>query len=131
MINNLQTICTLSLPICAHTACCFIAIAPQAVSPRRRRKPPHRHEELQAAELTKGCSTDNGVRFSRHSSRSGSISWAAFRTSLPLIIERRDDIEPELGVAHERVFIGGVAILQGFVPVVEAAKADNRSVLET
>jgi len=36
---------------------------------------------------------------------------AAFRTSLPLIFERRDDIEPELAVAHEHDFIGGVAIL--------------------
>jgi hypothetical protein len=47
-----------------------------------------------------------------------------------LIIERRDDIEPELAFAHERDFIGGVAILQGFVTVVEAAKADNRRALE-
>jgi hypothetical protein len=36
----------------------------------------------------------------------------------------------ELAVAHERDFIGGVAILQRFVPVVEAAKADNRRALE-
>jgi hypothetical protein len=49
MINNWQTICTLSSPICGHTASCFIATLPQVAKPPRHK--PHRHEGLKTAEL--------------------------------------------------------------------------------
>src|SRR5215470_1643137 len=90
MINNWRTICTRSSATCVHTACCFIAIAPQLARQSRLRKP-HRHEELKAVE--------------RNGGRELFISWKhGFESSVaelrPSVKLRASAYEPLLRSSH-------------------------------